>query len=93
MIGRIFFLSCLNLAKEIIYIYAPLCPKCIRIKKWLKDLPQSDPEIKITKYNMATQFREVKKYNIKTIPTLIIGEQRLDGWIKEEEFKDAIEKL
>ncbi|NHK31367.1 MAG: thioredoxin family protein [Asgard group archaeon] len=81
------------MTKEIIYIYAPLCPKCVRIRRWLKELPKSNPEIKIIKFNMATQFREVKKYKIKTIPTLIIGEQRLDGWIKEEEFITALEKL
>jgi thiol-disulfide isomerase/thioredoxin len=81
------------MTKEIIYIYAPLCPKCVRIRKWLKGIQQNNPEIKIVKYNMATQFREVKKYKIKTIPTLIIGEQRLDGWIKEEEFISALKKL
>lgn len=81
------------MTKEIIYIYAPLCPKCVRIRKWLKVLPQTNPEIKITKFNMVTQFREVKKYKIKTIPTLIIGEQRLNGWIKEEEFISALKKL
>jgi hypothetical protein len=47
----------------------------------------------VIKYNIATQSREVKKYKIKTIPTLIIGEQRLDGWIKEEEFISALKKL
>ncbi|NHJ48756.1 MAG: thioredoxin family protein [Asgard group archaeon] len=81
------------MTKEIIYIYAPLCPKCVRIRKWLKELGRTNPEIQVTKYNMATQFREVKKYNIRTIPTLIIGEIRLDSWIKEEEYINAIKQL
>jgi predicted DsbA family dithiol-disulfide isomerase len=81
------------MSKEIIYIFAPLCPKCVRVRKWLKEIEQSKSEIKITRLNMATQFREVKKYKIKTIPTLIIGEERLDGWIKEEQFQDALSKL
>ena len=79
--------------KEIIFILAPICPKCVRIKRWLKELGKTNPEIEITRYNIATQFKEVKKFKIKTIPTLIIGDVMLGGWIKEEEFRAALEKL
>ncbi|MFW9922589.1 MAG: glutaredoxin family protein [Candidatus Thorarchaeota archaeon] len=81
------------MAKEITFIAVPLCPKCVRIKKWLKELENTNPEIKINRMNIATDFKEVKKFNIKTIPTLIIGEEILGGWIQEEEFKKALEKL
>lgn len=80
--------------KEIVFIAAPLCPKCVRIKKWLKEIEQTKPEISIKRYNIAFDFKEVReKYTIKTIPTLIVGEQAFGGWIKEEEFREALEKL
>ena len=81
------------MSKEIIYVSAPLCPKCIRINRWLKELRKTNPEINIVKLNIAVKAKEVKPLKIKTIPTLIIGEERLDGWIKEEEFQAALEKL
>jgi len=81
------------MSQEIIFILAPICPKCVRIKRWLKELEETNPEIKISRYNIVTQFKEVKKFQIRTIPTLIIGEVRLDGWIKEEEFRAALKEL
>ena len=81
------------MTKEIIYVSAPFCPKCVRINRWLKELKKTNPEINIIKLNIALKMKEVKPLKIKTIPTLIIGEERLDGWIKEEEFQAAIEKL
>ena len=83
----------LEMSKEIIFILAPICPKCVRIKRWLKELEKTHPEIKISRYNIVTQFKEVKKFKIKTIPTLIIGNIRLDSWIKEEEYIEAIKQL
>ena len=81
------------MSKEIIFILAPICPQCVRIKRWLKELGKTNPEIKISRYNIATQFKEAKKFKIKTIPTLIIGDIMLGGWIKEEEYRAALEKL
>ncbi|HUT81397.1 MAG TPA: thioredoxin family protein [Candidatus Bathyarchaeia archaeon] len=81
------------MTKEIIFISLPLCPKCVRVKHWLNELESSNPEIKITRLNYATKTKEAKQYKIKNIPTLIIGEVRLDGWIKEEEFQEALKKL
>jgi len=81
------------MTKEIIFVLAPICPKCVRIKRWLKELEKTNTEIKISRYNIVTQFKEVKKFKIKTIPTLIIGNIRLDSWIKEEEYIEAIKQL
>ncbi len=81
------------MTKEIIFVRVPLCPKCVRIKRWLKELEETNPEIKISTYNIATQYKEVKEFKIKTIPTLIIGEKMLGGWIDEEEFRAALENL
>ena len=81
------------MSKEIIFVSVPLCPKCIRIKRWLKELEKTNPEINIIKLNIALKAKEVKPLKIRTIPTLIIGEVRLDGWIKEEEFQEALKKL
>ena len=82
------------MTKEIVFIAAPLCPKCVRIKKWLKEVEETQPDILIKRYNIAFDFKEVReKYTIKTIPTLIVGEHIFSGWIKEEEFREALEKL
>ena len=82
-----------KLTKVIVFVSAPLCPKCIRIKRWLKKVEENQPEITITRLNIAFKAKEVKKYNIKTIPTVIVGETMLGGLIQEEEFKAALEKL
>jgi len=79
--------------KEIIFVSAPFCPKCVRIKKWLKEIEETRTDIEITRLNIAFEFKKVKKYNIKTIPTLIVGETMLGGWIKEEDFLEALEKI
>jgi len=81
------------MAKTITFISAALCPKCVRVKRWLKNLEKNNPEINIVRLNIATQFREIKQFKIKTIPTVIVGDQRLDGWIKEEVFLEAVKKL
>lgn len=83
----------ITVKKEIIFISAPLCPKCVRIKKWLKEIEETQTDIEITRLNIAFEFKKVKKYNIKTIPTLIVGETMLSGWIKEEEFREALEEI
>lgn len=69
------------------------CPKCVRIKRWLRELEKTNPEINISRLNIALKTKEIKPLKIKTIPTLIVGEMRLDGWIKEEEFQEALRKL
>ncbi|MGC9778821.1 MAG: hypothetical protein HZR80_06220 [Candidatus Heimdallarchaeota archaeon] len=79
--------------KEIIFVSAPLCPKCVRIKRWLRELEKTNPEINISRLNIALKTKEIKPLKIKTIPMLIVGEMRLDGWIKEEEFQEALRKL
>ncbi|MBN1330065.1 MAG: thioredoxin family protein [Candidatus Heimdallarchaeota archaeon] len=81
------------MTKEIIFISAPLCPKCVRVKRWLSELESTNPEINIVKLNIVTNTKETKQYQIKTIPTLIVGDVRLGGWIKEEEFQEALKKL
>lgn len=81
------------MSKEIIFVTAPLCPKCVRIKRWLRELEKTNPEINIIRLNIALKAKEVKPLKIRTIPTLIVGEMRLDGWIKEEEFQEALRKL
>ena len=78
---------------EIIYIYAPICPKCVRIRRWLKDLTVTHPEIEIKRYNIVTNREKAKEYKIRTIPTLIVGDIMLDGLIKKEEYDAALEKL
>ncbi len=83
----------IEVTKEIVFVSAPLCPKCIRIKRWLKEVEENQPKIKITRLNIALKAKEVKKYKIKTIPTVIVGETMLGGWIQEEEFKAALEKI
>ncbi|MHA1125974.1 MAG: thioredoxin family protein [Candidatus Heimdallarchaeota archaeon] len=78
---------------EIIFITAPLCPKCIRIRRWLKELSETHPEIVVKKYNIVTNRQKAKEYKIKTIPTLIVGDVMLGGLIKKEEYDAALEKL
>lgn len=83
----------ISVKKEIVFVAAPFCPKCVRIKRWLKDIEENQPDIKITRFNIAFDMKKVKKYKIKTIPTLIVGESMMGGWIKEEEFRAALEKI
>ncbi|MCF2142118.1 MAG: thioredoxin family protein [Candidatus Heimdallarchaeota archaeon] len=78
------------MAKEILFIVAPLCPRCVRVNRWLKRLVKTHPEITVRKLNVVTHFRETKKYKLRTVPTLFIGKKRLEGWIKEEEFTTAV---
>lgn len=82
------------MVKEIVFISAPFCPKCVRVKRWLKELEESQSDITIKRYNMAFDFRKVReKYTIKTIPTLIVGEVMVGGWINEEEYREALKNL
>lgn len=81
------------MTKEIIFVGAPLCPKCVRIKRWLKEIEETKPEIKIKRFNIAFDFGKVKQFNLKTIPSVIVGNKQLGGWIKEEEFWSAVEQL
>jgi len=81
------------MTKEIIFVTAPLCPKCVRIKRWLKELEETNPEINIVRLNIASKFKQVKPLKIRTVPTLIVGEERLDGWIKEEEYRATLQQF
>ena len=80
------------MSKEIIFVSAPFCPKCVRIKRWLKELSKTNPEVDIIRINIALNAKEARKHKIRTIPSLIVGEEMLDGWIKEEEYRRALEK-
>jgi len=74
-------------------VCVPLCPKCVRIRRWLKELNEIHPEIVLKKYNLVTNRQKGKEHKIKTIPTLIIGDVKLGGLIQKEEFDAALEKL
>ena len=78
---------------EIIYFYAPLCPKCVRVNQWLKKLKETNPNLRIIKYNIIRNGEKTKQFNIKTIPTVIINEEKLTGWIDKENFDKAIKKI
>ncbi|MEA2070959.1 MAG: thioredoxin family protein [Asgard group archaeon] len=76
---------------KIQYFFAPVCPKCFRINQWLKALQKEKPEITIEETNILFNWKKARKNNIRTIPTILIGENRLEGFIKKEEFNNAIE--
>jgi len=78
---------------EIVFITAPICPKCVRIRKWLKELAETHPEIVVKKYSIVFDYKKAKEYKIKTIPALIVGDIMLGGLIQKEEYDAALEKL
>ncbi|MHA1186645.1 MAG: glutaredoxin family protein [Candidatus Heimdallarchaeota archaeon] len=78
---------------EIVFITAPICPKCVRIRRWLRKLKETHPEIVVKKYSIVSDNKKAKEYKIKTIPTLIVGDVMLGGLIKKEEYDAALEKL
>jgi hypothetical protein len=59
----------------------------------MNELKETHPTVEIKKYNLITNKEKRKEHNIKTIPTLIIGEDILGGLIKKEEYQAALNKF
>jgi protein-disulfide isomerase len=81
------------MTREIIYFFSTICPKCIQPSRWLKEVTENNNELTLTKYHLLLDIKKVREYNVRNLPTIIIGDTRLEGRISRKEFDSALKKI
>ena len=69
-------LSGIVIMVEIVFYHSKICPRCIRVRKILKDLEKENPEIKIKRIGAISHFL---KRDLYTLPALQIDDTILYG--------------
>ena len=63
---------------KIVYYKSILCPRCIPTNRMLKAFRQKHPDAAIEVVEIATHPKRAKEAGIRHVPTIVIGEHRLE---------------
>ncbi|UYP48740.1 hypothetical protein NEF87_005025 [Candidatus Lokiarchaeum ossiferum] len=76
----------------IYYFTSPYCAPCKSVTKMLNEINMSlfGNKLRIKKINIASDIEIARKFNVISVPTLIIGKTRLSVIIDKNEMTDAI---
>jgi len=77
---------------------AEWCAPCKRLQTIVDKMEKEFPDIKIYNVDIDSDFETAKKYNIKTVPTLMFfnkgkEQQKLEGTEKTEIIRKAFKAL
>ncbi len=61
---------------KVTYFKSALCPRCRTTDRRLSELRAIQPEVEIGTIEILTNLARVLHDDIRTIPTIIVGEQR-----------------
>ena len=81
------------MAYPLIYFFSsPYCAPCKTIEKMLDEVNISlfGKKLRIKKVDIAKDLEIARKFKILSVPTIIIGDQRLSVIIDKNELTDAI---
>jgi len=62
--------------KEIIYYKSLICPRCIPMSIFLKDLKKDYPEITVKEVEIITHIKTAKQAHIHSIPVIEVAKKR-----------------
>ncbi|MHA1519984.1 MAG: thioredoxin family protein [Promethearchaeota archaeon] len=76
----------------IYYFSSPYCAPCKNVERMLSEINMSlfGNKLRIKKVDIASDITTAKKYNVISVPTIIIGTIRLSVIIDKNEMTDAI---
>ena len=76
----------------ILYFSSPYCAPCKHVEEMLMEINISlfGNKLRIKKVNIAEDFSITKKYNVISVPTIIIGDTRLSVIVDKNELIDAV---
>ena len=77
----------------LIYFFSsPYCAPCKIVEKMLSEINMSlfGKKLRIKKVDIAKELELARKFKILSVPTIIIGNQRLSVIIDKNELTDAI---
>ena len=82
-----------HLSYPVIYYFnSPYCTPCHQVEKMLDEINISlfGNRLVVRKINIVNEVDIAQKYNILSVPTIIIGASRLTVFIDKTELTDAI---
>ena len=76
----------------IYYFSSPYCAPCKNVERMLSEINVSlfGNKLRIKKVDIASDITIAKKFNVVSVPTIIIGTIRLSVIIDKNEMTDAI---
>lgn len=76
----------------IYYFNSPYCAPCHQVEKMLDEINISlfGNRLRVRKINIVNEGDLAQKYNVLSVPTIIIGTSRLSVFIDKSELTDAI---
>ncbi len=76
----------------IYYFTSPYCAPCKNVERMLNEINLSlfGNKLRIKKINIASDIEMARKFNVISVPTMIIGKTRLSVIIDKNEMTDAI---
>lgn len=76
----------------IYYFTSPYCAPCKNVERMLNEINLSlfGNKLRIKKINIASDIETARKFNVISVPTMIIGRTRLSVIIDKNEMTDAI---
>ena len=84
---------------KILDFYAPWCGQCRKLMPIIDEIAKEYPNIKIEKINSEDNMELAQKYNVGSLPCIILVDDnedtvgRIDGMTTKSKIVDKIEKL
>jgi len=66
------------------FFHSALCPRCRLAGHWLSKLLDEFPHVAVEKVEYLANLRRSREAGVRSIPTLVSGEQRLGGFLLTE---------
>ena len=69
------------------------CPFCENAKKWFNDREFEYEEVDLSNLNERLKFYERVGENIRTVPQIFIGDERIGGWTELVNQQSRVEEM
>lgn len=80
--------------KTVTFYHSVMCPRCHAANFNLSQLLRDFPEIEVTKVEFLTNSKRAKEDGVRSIPTLVSGDQALSGFLlSKKRIRTFLESL
>lgn len=77
------------------FYHSAVCPRCQLASVWLNGLLENYPHVSVERVELLTNRRAATAAGVRSIPTLVAGEQSLSGFVLTrsaiQRFLDSLE--
>ncbi|MBN2336747.1 hypothetical protein JXL21_14415 [Candidatus Bathyarchaeota archaeon] len=80
-------------APDIVLFTAPLCPKCVVVKRRLAEVAKEMPDLAVEELSIFTNLGLAMKHGFLTVPAMLVRGKPLRGVVSKQAILDALNSV